>query len=231
MTKGCNNDSSRRCQQIFDLIIIFFTVIIAAIGILSAQGNPFDKRHLLLTDSLNVPAVERERHLDILLRTVESQHGIHVQVYLANEANRMQARIFFITAFAALASVAFASKTPKIRQVVSYLAFAFTVLFYLLDVHMRDLSDRQIPIRDELRNTMIAITKVHTVDSLWYEINQTRIDSMFQSAYEHRWARKKCLVFHPNFEQIVFYFVPIFLLFLIRIILGCNWLHRKAGTG
>lgn len=222
MTKGYDNKSSSKCQRIIDWIIIIFTFVIAVVGILSSQGNPFDKRHLLLTDSLKVPEVELARHLDILLQTAESQHGIHVQVLLANEENRMQARIFFITAFIALASMVFTATNSKIRQVMPYSALAFTVLFYLLDVHMRDLSDRQIPIRDELRNTMVEITKEPLDDSCWYRINWPRIDRMFQEAYEHRWSRKTCLVFNPNIEQSVFYFAPIFLLFLIRIILSSD---------
>jgi hypothetical protein len=165
VTTHTKSDSFNKAGTFVELMIIVLTVAIAVIGVLCAGENPFDRRHLLLSDSLHVPEANRQARLDFLLNAVEHQHDIQVQVYVANESNRMQARLFFVTAFAAIAAVAFTIKEKKVRQMLAYAALLFTGLLYLLDVHMRDLSDRQVPIRDELRNTIVAITRVADDDS------------------------------------------------------------------
>jgi len=199
-----------------DWMFAALIVFVSLMAIISAEENPFDETDLLLKDSVLVTEVNRQARLDFLLSAVQHQHEIQVQVYSANEANRMQARLFFVAILAALASVAFASTSQKSRQVVAYVALAFGGLLYLLDVHMRDLSDRQGPIRDELRNTIAALTKVAKDDFKWYHVDHARIDSMFQKAYEDRWSRKFCLIFSPNLEQFVFYLAPMALLLIFR---------------
>jgi hypothetical protein len=200
-------------------VLLCVILLVIALGFLFPKDIPFDPSNLLLRDSSVVAGPARQGRLDMLMSAAQHQHSVQVQVSDANDANRMQARLFFVAVLAGLASVAFASPNANTRRIITYALLSFGGLLYALDVHMRDIGQRQAPVRDEFHNTIAALTRVQAEDSSRYDIDYTKVDRMFSEAHDNRWSRKVCLIFFPNMEQSVFYLLPMVLFLVLRRVL------------
>ena len=146
--------------------------------------TPPSNAHLLLKNKTKVPRSQRQERLDFLSNAIQQQLSTHTQVLQANEANRMQARLFYVAILAVLASGAFALPDPYVCHVLTVTAVAFGVVLYLLDVHMRDMSDRQATVRRELHNTVATLTRIPANDYHWYQIDHAKVDTHFAQMHQ-----------------------------------------------
>lgn len=154
-----------------------------------------------------------------MLTDIVLQHqATWAQMYATREDLRMQVRNFYAVIFAGLLSAALIAEGS--RKAIGNIVLIMATLMYALDVHMLDNMKRQEPDGIKLLNTLQQLIRVAPDNTRWYSLTIGNKCPEKDKSWDNRWTNvtfprlwgKLIRALKPNFEQIVFYFVPILLL-------------------
>jgi hypothetical protein len=201
------------------LILILFIVLLNLFILHKEKDSPSDS--LLVPDTTCfVPSFERDKRIQFLSDMVLRHQSSSVEASLARGSERMQTRLSFIALIAILIGLFLSLKDYKMQLGV-LLAIVFLFLgFYLFDLHSSDFDHRHDYLRQWTDNTVIRLSKVHTSDSIWYNLNYDRIIAWDSTLSAHSFKRKINNFIYPDLSQIAFYFLPFFVFLGLYLFLG-----------
>jgi hypothetical protein len=87
-------------------------------------------------------------------------------------------------------------------------------LMYLIDVHFADLDRRNLNAEAATAAAVQTMLDLKDNDSSWYVLRLDGLNAHVESARETSLARKRYYAFTPNLEQVVFYVLPMLLMYL-----------------
>jgi hypothetical protein len=67
---------------------------------------------------------------------------------------------------------------------------------------------------------VITLSKIHTTDSTWYNLNYDRIKTWDDSLSKYSFKRKINNFIYPDLSQIAFYFLPFFVFLVLYMFMG-----------
>lgn len=209
---------------------VFLVILVRGVcGHLEESQPSTTETFLKKNDSLLVSQEQLQNRLRTLAEVILQHQSSTGQLYSASEDRRMQARNFYSVILVGLVSAALlmgqekrrkktdepATEEVRTRRGVGLVVMVVAVLMYGLDVHMLDVMQRQVPVYTRLSNTLQQLLEIAPNDAHWYTLDFTAYKETKSEPWT-RISRKIGRFIQPNFEQIVFYVLPIMLLSAIR---------------
>jgi hypothetical protein len=87
-------------------------------------------------------------------------------------------------------------------------------MFYALDIHLKDLLDRNISNRGVTSAALNYLVNKAPSDTIWYELKYTERDIQYTSIHNNRLPRKIINGFTPDITQMILFILPWFAIYI-----------------
>jgi len=208
-------------HKTFYWTVLFVTIIAEVIvrQCIDTPERPIDTKVRIIKaiDSLSntLESTEILNHNELLISVLNQQEASAYTYDVIYIDSLNQARTIYIIILAAILSFLSVKFNRKALVVLSI----FILIMYLVEVHIQDLFDRQVDCRTIISRTQEDMVNSNSLDSIWYSLDYTEFLNQQFLASDTRLKRKIWKSFNPNYEQIAFYIIPWFAIyiFLIRL--------------
>jgi hypothetical protein len=168
----------------------------------------------LIKVSLEKAMIQRQTLLSILQIRESTKHS----EYTSHESGLTQTRSIYFGILAILLSFVISKDSKNKISILSTL-LGLTIIMYLLDVHMKDLMKR------EYDSTQLGTNEIHNLlnknpnDSTWYILSFDNYDKTLgmASKWPERWYRKFVSACYPDGVQIVYFYIPFILFYIVLV--------------
>lgn len=126
------------------------------------------------------------------------------------ENTRSQTRLFYVTILAALIAV-LTLKGINSHPAIVGIPILLIIPMYLLEIHQDDLNRRGIDWYHAGINATEILVDLQPTDIRWYQERAYILQHVVDSVQEKCMTRKIQAAYHPTLDQIIFYFLPLFL--------------------
>jgi hypothetical protein len=186
------------------LIIVFY------LG-LSPNKSKIDAP-IIVADSVKLSSAMAISHNSALISIITEREATDRQLLTASFDGLRQTRSIYIVILAALSSLAFGGNS---KNTVMVIILVVILSMYFLDVHAEDLLTRQKEGMRISTNALIKMTNLCLSDTTRYLLTYEKMDAQFEDAKSGSLLRKLYIAFHPDLERIIFYILPLLLVFCL----------------
>lgn len=195
----------------FTIVIIIVLFVLFVRSFFNVRTDDYVVPNIsLLSDSTYTVSTELAlARNQFLINTLSQHQSILAEIELSVQNSRIQARLFYVTILAALISL-FITKKYKIFSII----IGVTIVMYIYDTHLLDLEMRQHQSASILNSTKFCLVNTPPSSNVYYQISFSefnRYNKYNNSDIVKRINRKLKRAFNPDFEQGIFYILPIIL--------------------
>jgi len=145
------------------------------------------------------------------------------------EETKMQLRLFYAAILAGVASILF-TKGKKESKTVGIVLLFLIVPMYLLEVHRNDLYQRQVTVYATKGIAVDFLVNLPPQDTTWYVLTNDNVNAAYNLAGETRFRRKILTSLQPDPEQILFYLLPMWGIYVLSIRRNLKTRKSKLNT-
>jgi hypothetical protein len=197
-----------------DFVVFLLLVIAAIVRLQGPPQEPFDRTIEILRpiDSVRVSTSVAGTHNSTLIGIIEGRYIGAGTLDASRADTRMQARIFYAAILAGLVLLLFRDD-HKMKRRVGLFLLVLTSVMYALDVHLEDLNKRQLDAASIFGRATEGLINQTPGDSTWFALTFRRMEEEMGKASETGLWRKSRAATRPNVEQIIYYFIPWFVVY------------------
>lgn len=204
----------------------YFLLFILLIGIIftifysSIFNNSLDLNSCKITILLKVDSLDVERHntiehnsklLNLLQKRMQNQQdGITAKIGFQSEA-----RNFYTVILIGIFSIIFSNQKEKknLQRNMIFLGFAFILIMYLMDIHYKDMIERNVFTINMHRLNIETLVNSYPNNDSWYQLDFSELKEVMDTVHFERIQRKITKVFQPDLAQIVFFIIPLIVMY------------------
>jgi len=208
-----------------DVFIVLILISFFCIGSRLSISNSIDPFTPIL-DTLSVLQNGNLADNSMLISVLQERESTSGNEIASGRAIEMQVRLFYLAILVGVISFLFKDDT-KYKMVPKWMFLILIPCMYLFDVHLEDSLDRQIVSSHVTSNTIHLLANSRNTSTAIYGFSYKRLRDAQDDAAKSpdRWYRKFRRALHPDLIQIIFYFVPLFLVYI-----GLTYPYRRKKT-
>ncbi|TSA16821.1 hypothetical protein D4R75_13065 [bacterium] len=149
-------------------------------------------------------------HNSYLMTFLEANLARQSSEISSRENTKAQTRLFYAAILAAVIAF-FSLRGGNSHPVIVVVPMVLIVSMYVLEIHQDDLNRRSFDYYHAETNAIETLVDLNPTDTTWYRKEGDTIQHVVDSVHNTRVARKIQAAFHPSLDQIIFYFIPLFL--------------------
>jgi len=166
---------------------------------------------LFPNDTLTASYLEVSNHNSNLLSTLQVRKAWNTSS-ISNETDGiLQTRAIYIAIVSIILTISI--KQNK-NRLTFYLIIILITMFYALDIHLKDLLDRNISNRGVTSAALNYLVNKAPSDTIWYELKYTERDIQYTSIHNNRLPRKIINGFTPDITQMILFILPWFAIYI-----------------
>ena len=170
-----------------------------------------DTKILIAVDSFSIPANDVKTHNYNLINLLKDRGA-------PDENGLRQVRTNYFLIVAGILSLILSSKIIKMNRLPMFLILlSLITLMYALDVHLKDLYNRQNSCYTIYGNNIIDLINKDSINTTWYNLDLDSLHIKWKNAANKttRWKRKSKMAFDPDGEQIIYFIIPWILVYIL----------------
>lgn len=199
------------------LLIIFLVVAFYCKMFIPKPLEAIDSKTTILfqLDSSRIQKEVEYPYRTILVNLLQEREANFINSLSSRDSVRMESRLFYCAIITGLISLFFIKDNKdKIKKYTSYFLLMIIVLLYFVDVHQGDLIERNLSDRIVTGKAINQLVK--PFDNKIYELSYDSVNVQYEKATKlySRWSRKLYNACCPDLSQIVYFIIPLILVFL-----------------
>ena len=195
-----------------DFVIVIFLIILFTCTKIFYNPIKLDSPILVADSTLKCTFSELSQHNLNLISSLEMRETLGANSILSNNDGLRQTRSIYIGVIGILLTFIFTRRDNNKAYII---ILSLIVLFYGLDIHLKDLIQRSIDSNQITSHALDSIVKQKPIDNIWYNIDYSKRNLQYPNIRDARIFRKLNAAFNPNIVQIVFFLFPFVAIYMI----------------
>jgi hypothetical protein len=167
-------------------------------------------------------------HNNILISLLKAREATNTSCNVSHEESRRQIRNIYFGILALVLSQLI-RKNRKSALAIYSITLVYTILVYGLDIHLEDMSNREIISNVISSNALEFLINSKSTERIEYIINPKPMKEQYKKAGEtcSRWYRKLWLASRLDPERILYYIFPWITIYIFMLI---TYLNRQTSN-
>jgi hypothetical protein len=167
-------------------------------------------------DFLNFTKEDIKAHNIEIISTLREREASESSKWASRQNSIDQLHAIYFGFLAVILSIILKGKTKK--KLPYLLLFFLIPVMWWLNIHQQDLNNRSDYMSRNTGHNIEQFVNLHPTNATWYTLDYKAVKDSLDTCKNHAFIRKLTKFYKPSMEQIIFYIVPLCLVYVFMII-------------